>query len=551
MKKRNRILTVALSAMLLASTLFATSCGGGGTTSLPDIGDREQESVDKSKTQLYVGNYNGGIGEAWLWEAKELFEKDHKDVQIMIDNGKDEYGTSSLMSNIKSNRQDMYVVDSVAYYTLANAGHMADLTEIVKKGDDSIEKRMNTSLRDYYKTKDGKYYAVPFYEAFYSMTYDVDLFDEYKLWLNEDGTDFVTSLEEPRYKGISGENDAWDEGLPRTYTQFFRLLDKMVQNGITPLTWSGKFKDTYLKFFTNGVIADYMGSDYIGNYTFNGKAKTLNRLDFNEPATGTFALPSDVYGESTYEFSNAEETLANSAAKYYATKFSKDLMSGGNKYVNQLTITSTSETHLMAQSTFLRSRYKGSPIGMLIDGGWWYNEAAVTMDSMSSEYGKEWSKTERRFGVMPIPKADDGSSAGGHTFSATGGSCIFVSAYSKKQELAKEFFEFIHTREAMSRFTKTSWSFRPYEYDISESDLKSLPYYIQNVYNCIKSSDVIFTVPKSTSETTLIQKVDNLANMMGSKVGSDSYGLPLLAFFDKKDLSVMDYFKGIKNNKIL
>ena len=127
MKKRNRFLTVALSAMLLASTLFATSCGGGGTTSLPDIGDREQESVDKSKTQLYVGNYNGGIGEAWLWEAKELFEKDHKDVQIMIDNGKDEYGTSSLMSNIKSNRQDLYVVDSVTYYTLANAGHMADL----------------------------------------------------------------------------------------------------------------------------------------------------------------------------------------------------------------------------------------------------------------------------------------------------------------------------------------------------------------------------------------------------------------------------------------
>ena len=138
MKKRNRFLTVALSAMLLASTLFATSCGGGGTTSLPDIGDREQESVDKSKTQLYVGNYNGGIGEAWLWEAKELFEKDHKDVQIMIDNGKDEYGTSSLMSNIKSNRQDLYVVDSVTYYTLANAGHMADLTEIVKKGDDYI-----------------------------------------------------------------------------------------------------------------------------------------------------------------------------------------------------------------------------------------------------------------------------------------------------------------------------------------------------------------------------------------------------------------------------
>ena len=551
MKKRNKIATLLLTAAFSATALFTASCGG--IDDIPDIGEREQEKVDTTRTQLYVGNYNGGIGENWLWAAKELFEKDHPDVQIMIDNGKDEYGTSSLMNNIKSNRQDMYVCDSVSYYTLANAGHMLDITDLVTKGgENSVEARMNESLRDYYKTPEGKYYAVPFYEAFYHMAYDVDLFDEYNLWLNADGTGYVTSPSDPKFVGTDGIAGTWDDGLPKTYSQFFQLLDTMVASGITPLTWSGKFKDTYLKYFTDNLVADYMGEDYVGCYTYEGKCNIINTYDFTESATGKFSLPAGVLEEKTFDKTNAADTLNQAAAKYFAAKWSKDVMSGGYKYVNQLTITSSSETHLMAQSTFLRSRYRGQPISMLIDGGWWYNEAAVTMDSMSAEYGDEWSKTTRRFGVMPIPKADDGSGADGHTFSATGESLVFISAYSKKTEIAKQFFEFIHTADAMARFTKDSWCMRPYSYEMTDEDLASLPYYVKNVYECVNSSNVIFGVPKATSGAEFIMRTTELANMTNTRIGQNVYGIPLLAFFSNKDITSLDYFIGLQgNNNIL
>jgi len=512
---------------------------------IPDL-DREPESVDSTRTQLYVGNYNGGIGEKWLWDAKERFEVIHPEVQIMIDNGKDEYSTGNLMSNIKTNRQDMYIVDDVSYYTLANAGHLMEITDLVTKGgDDSIDARMNDSLKAFYKTPNEKYYAVPFYEGFYHMIYDADLFEEYNLWLNVQGTGFVETKTEPRYPGLSGKPDAWDEGLPRTYSQFFMLLDHMYNLGITPLTWSGKFKDPYLPYFLNSLMADYQGVDFANNFNYTGKVKVLKNYDFSDAPVGQYAMPQGNYETVTVEKSNAKQTFAKAAAKYYTIKFAKDIVSNGYKYVNQLTVNSSSETQTMAQDTFLRSRYLGKPIGMLIDGGWWYNEASVPMQAMADEYGEEWSKMNRKFGVMPFPKADDGSSAEGRTFAATAGSCVFISSYTTKAAIAKEFFEFINTKDSMERFTKTTSIKRPYDYELSESDFAQMPPYSKSLFDASSEANFIYMVPNAQISPEMLPLQASLIAQFGSDFEDVSSGNPIVTFFENTRKTAKSYFQGL------
>ena len=141
-------------ACIMSATLVAASMVAVGCTKTPPPGNQDfDEPVDTSKTQLYVGNFNGGLGFEWIMKAKARFEAENPNVQIMIDNGKDEYMPSSLMTNIKTNRQDLYVVDNSEYYTYVQNGMLMDITDVVTEGGaTSIESKMNETLRNWFKT---------------------------------------------------------------------------------------------------------------------------------------------------------------------------------------------------------------------------------------------------------------------------------------------------------------------------------------------------------------------------------------------------------------
>ena len=543
-----KILACSLCAMLVGTTFNAFGCG-----IKPEISGEFYEEIDQTRTQLYIGNFNGGLGWQWLNEAKELYEKDHPNVQIMINNDKDRFLPNILINNFKTNQEDMYVLDECLYYDYLNSGHLLEITDVVTKGgENSIEARMNSSLRDYFKTNDNKYYGVPFYQSFIHFIYDVDLFDSYKLWLNVDGTGFVKSLDEPRYPGISGEDDAWDKGLPRTYSQFFMLLDRMVSLSITPVTWAGNSRDQYLGRLINNLVADYSGAEFAANYSFNGQVKYINNYDFTEPAVGTFSLPSSAYSTQTVTFDNAVDYLVKDAGKYFALKFAKDLVSGGMKYLRTDKVNSTAETNVLAHDTFLRSRYlnekngNSKPIGMLAEGVWWVNEARPVFTAME-EYGPEWSLAERRFGIMPFPKADDGSSADGRTVSVLGGSAIVISNYTEKAEIAKDFFEFIHTDESLQRFTAETFVMRPFNYTLSDERLATLPYYIQNVVKFTREADFEFTVPRTRE---LKPYYNNLQRLFVTFTNNYSYNNPLVAFIENTNVTAKDYFKGLRPKEL-
>ena len=62
-------LTLKLSCIALTAIFGAASLAGCGITKKP-VGDK----ADDTKTQLYVGNFYGGLRDDWLQAAKTRFE---------------------------------------------------------------------------------------------------------------------------------------------------------------------------------------------------------------------------------------------------------------------------------------------------------------------------------------------------------------------------------------------------------------------------------------------------------------------------------------------
>lgn len=544
MKKTLKKAIALLLAMLSLGTVLLCGCG----TPPPDE-NRFDEEVDTTRTQLYVGYFNGGMGLPWLTEVKKRFEALYPEYQIMIDTGLTEYQSEVLEANMKTNRQDMYIVDTLNYYSLANKGLLMDVTDamttpLTEFGEDrSIADKMNDTLNEYYRTNQGKYFGTPFYQAYHHIIYDADLFDEYNLWY-KDGGGFVSSKDDKKSAGQDGVYGNWDDGLPVTYSEFFALCDRMVARGITPITWSGTYADSYLPNFMASVIADYEGENFRTNFSFEGKLNVFKNYNFTEPGKNTFVLNPDDYKTVTVNNDNYQDYIPMSVGKYFAAKFAKDLASNPAYRTYNY-----AESHTGVQRSYLLSNMDGvnNPIAMLIEGHWWYNESKSVFNEMAG-YDEKYSQMNRRFGVMPLPKADDGSSAEGHTVSPfSGDSAIFISNFSSKKDLAVKFYRFLHTEEALQICTKYSYITRPYDYDM-ESLYNEVPYYVRTSMEATADTTFIYRVPvtgqyKENPEVTSFMQYG--AFMYSSQKDYSGYNM-LIHFCDHSGKTAKDYFVGLK-----
>ena len=169
-----------VSAVVLS--LGIAGCGG-------------MRGIDSSKTQLYVGLYDGGWGSDWLDDAKARFEAEYQDYQIVITKLKDEYEYATLKNNIATDFNDMYIT-ACSYYNYINDEQILDITDAVTadmadlgEAGNTVESKMDEEHRAFYKTADNKYYAVPFGSSVWGLNYDVDLFEEQELFIaSSDGT---------------------------------------------------------------------------------------------------------------------------------------------------------------------------------------------------------------------------------------------------------------------------------------------------------------------------------------------------------------------------
>ena len=172
-KKINKIIALASAIVTAAACLPFASCNDDGA------------EVDKSKAQLHVSVYNGGVGRDWLDAYIVRFQEAYKDyefipgkkgVQVWVTPHKS--GVADLEGKFNGAKEDLYFLEYVNYYDLVAQGHLMDITDMVvndpldEYGENvTIESKLYDKVKEYLKTSDGKYYALPHFTIFNGLSY--------------------------------------------------------------------------------------------------------------------------------------------------------------------------------------------------------------------------------------------------------------------------------------------------------------------------------------------------------------------------------------------
>lgn len=501
---KKKILCFLLTLVTLFSVFAVTGC---------DNGDGPGSSAeDRNKTKLYTVSFDGGWGIDWLKTMATEFEEMYKDysfeegkkgIKIEIKGGKSDVTGSSLEALMaESSDYDLFFSTfNLRDYNLN--GKLRDITEIVTNTMDakyakvwsdlgetgSIEDKMDSTIKDYVKyanangkgvVEEVKYFGIPMYSSFYNLNYDIDLFYENGYYMNDAGNFIPGTLDgnteeqidAAKHAGQDGVKGTEDDGLPITMADFEKLCRYMKdQDGVSPLCWSGNIVG-YRSDYINTFWANYEGADdwYI-----------------NVTGEGT----DSEFGEISVEKQNGYK-LAGQAGRKAALTFAEKIVRNGWYDTNA----SSGTSHTEAQNRFLNSKLNdtlgtGNRIAMMLEGGWWENEAKDTINTMT-QYGDEY--VNRRFGVMTYPRMDSGSyvDANGNNemvlVSVTPYSNVGIKKSAKQVEAAELFLIYTTTEKCLRTYTRMTGSTRCYHYTLTDEDKAQMSNYKVSLWNYYERS---------------------------------------------------------------
>ena len=555
MKTMKKIAMIFLASLLSCGSVGCFNRTGG-------------EELDKTKTQLYVTTFEGGYGASWLEAVKTRFEAAYANVsfeagktgvQVILKEDRNLTNTT-LVNNLAGSNQEVFFTEAVNYYDLQSRGLLYDISDAVTKplnydfnsastvaGEETVSMgdKMRDAHKEYFMADDGKYYGIPFYEANYGIVYDVDLFEAENLYFAAEGKGdadgFVRSNSETRANGPDGKAGTADDGLPATYDDFFKLCDRMVTLGITPITWTGK-NPHYVNVLVEAMQADYEGEEQMRlNFTADGLATNLVE---SINADGSV----NVYSEEI-TIDNGYLTWTKQAGKYYALTFIERL-TANQSYYSKKDVISPSYEHIDAQNAFISNKFiQGKQsIGMLIDGSWWHNEASNTFKAAANKYGYQAGSQARRFGFMPFPKATADKVGEDYTVLETNSSICFVNGNldKKKDKLVKEFIQFCHTNASLAEFTSITYTCKPYDYTMTNDEVNAMPYWGRDLYRMHNEAHFMSAYSKSAIYRANAGSFTEHFNgkMYQSQIGNSTHNIVPTAMIEK-GVSAKDYFNGL------
>lgn len=539
-----KILSILVSMVLCMG--IAASAGCGGT---PPVGEVA------GKTNITVATYNGGVGKDWLEDAARAFEEQF--AERSFEDGKTgvavrvEFCEGADMMEEQNLNKDVYFTELFDYYTYVNKNKVADISDVVTTSLEevgepgkTIEGKLDQSFVDFLTAKDGNYYAIPFYEGFMGFIYDVDVFAQRGYFFDEDGN--FTGDETKRSLGIDGEK-SWDDGLPETYSDFQRLVDKIRgDNNITPIIYGSDAVGYFYKALTNWW-SNYEGKEnMLKNWDFTGTFDIVTGFSGDEPIIGQYTFGTDIASDV--------RELQKQPGKYYALKFLKEIVCGNANNYESL-------QYQEAQEAFIASRVPGEHgYAMILDGSWWENEADLygAFDAVSYiDYNYDPSgadyKHTRRFAFMPIPLVDEVAESlpAGQTHKQTlysgNDAFCFISSNTTgaKLDVAKLFLKFLHTDEQMSAFTARTSLTRALNYEMGDADLNNMTYFGKSVMEMKQSSDIVY--PYSANDYYLRNSSNFVLERWGwtSKVGGGTEDNPFVTFVQNANVTAADYFRGL------
>lgn len=535
-----------ITAKMIAVALAATTLSMAGCS----LGKTVQSKGDDTKTQLRISVYEAGFGTEWMETyAKEFeekyaqhsFEEGKKGVQVRLD--KNQINDEVMLGQVERSENALYF-NNVDYYALATSGVAEDLTPYMRaemtefKDTGTIEDKLQTEQKEYMLNYDEKYYAVPSYEMYRGVTYNIDLFEEKALYLAEDGT-FTSGLsgQPAKSKGPDNQTGTYDDGLPATYDEFFAMMDNMVENSVTPFVWTGAYR--YANMLTDGLVNNFEGNDLNLHYTFDGTAHNLVSVDGNGTITSL--------GDTAITWQNGYD-LRKSEAYYRALEFAKKLVSNSAYYA---TGSFTDLTHTGAQEKYLMSRLAKNgeqPIAMIVEGSYWQCEAMATFNSMNGENGEKYGFDKSRFGFMPMPHYDE-ARAEKNGYKQTLASEMFY-AFMKKgldegtKAAAVKFLQFTSSNDMLRRFLRDTHYARALTVNVPEDEYSQMNAYAKSIYDVKSNYNLVY---KFSTKPFWLKYESALLAEEGcpSTVGEKAYKNPIYDFHGDSNLTVVDYFNGL------
>lgn len=462
-----------LAAMLIAVTsIFSlAACGDGKKT-------------DKNKSQIYVGVFNAGIGYTWLEELAERFETAYANtsfedgktgVQVFID-PQATYSGISLSDSMSTNKNSVIFAEQVYYDSMVKKGQFLDITDVVTSEAASGEGSIESKLSDYQKKfmrVDDKYYALPYYQVFTGLVYDIDLFERNLLYLSDNGG-FISSLDDTKSAGPDGEYGTDDDGFPATYDELYEWIDDVRDTkGVIPLIFAGKYK-TYTSRIFRSVAEAYNGKEGMSvQATFDSGDKELEVVmgfeTNNEPVIGKVKINQD---NGYY----ARQLLGN----YYGMKVTEYFLSNEGNYTSSSKQGISSQVEAQEEYIYSSLDAKQKSIALIAEGNYWENEARNAFKRSEEDCGD--AAKNRRYGFFPMPTSE------GSTPTLTDTACAFgfinsnIANDKVKVDLARTFLKFCYNNDNLSAFTACTGVSMGLNYDLKTDDYNSLTSFQKSVW---------------------------------------------------------------------
>lgn len=545
---RKKLLAVLVSAVLCGSVVTASACG----SLFIDTG----EEVDTAKSQLYVHNYNGGVGSVWLNRVIERFEKRYAEtsfaegkvgVQVIV--SEDKQMRADLENTLKgSTVDDVYFAEHSYYASWAEQGLLLDITDVVQGSlaafgeEGTIEDKLSAEKKSMLTStmKGNGYYALPHYEGFQGVSYNVTLFDKYGFYFNTDGNIIGESSNKTKSAGPDNIAGTSDDGLPASLEQFAELCSFMVgATSVKPFVWTGMYNE-YFTILLDALTTSVLGKEatevlYSFNEGANAGGEVVSRLITGFSADSTPQVGTAAINETTGYLLWQREEL------YYVLDFAQKIFANGWYTSDSI---NGSYDHLMAQEDFVEGTYDTSKeIAMLIDGNYWENEASDAIARSESTYRYDY-ESDSNFAWMPLPTTiagDEGDSTMTLRDSMQAYAFIHANVPEERKEIAKLFLQFCYTDESLVDFTLTTGMTRDVAYDLSDAELSTLTKYAQSIWNYRKTADKVNT---DSTCTVFHANEETLTNTFWRTQIDTTYDRPYLAFYTG-GATARTFFEGL------
>ncbi len=546
----------ALTACMTVAGVVATGCNNTPTGS-------------GTKTELLIANYSGGVGMKWLDEIEEDFEEKYADylapdgkvgIDLKISHDKGYLGTT-LSSSLSADRNDVYFTQQIPYVNMAATGSFRDITALIEKqnpedNNKSILDKFSPEQKSALKVN-GKYFAVPHYEVFQGIVYDAGLFESKHLYfadaMDSDGTrQFVYNTGDKKSCGPDGKYNTYDDGLPSSVEEFIKLVNYMASTaGVTPFAFPGKssFYTTMINASFTANLVGANGMKLMLNFG-EGVADDANTLEVVSGFTGNVPTVDTVKitPENGY-------LVKQSAGIYYSIDAANKIFSNASNYYSKCTASTCS--NIDAQDYFVRGGIDDGttpPIGMLIEGNYWYNEAIdeLVIENVSNRYSVGYQRKQFKF--MPLPVQYEGTVTEGN-----GRAPVLIDDYASyafikngidanKVEAAELLLSYLYTDAQLTEFTvNTNGIAKALEYDLQPAFARIDNPYAKSLVDMRKAAAEAGSVIRWVSDNSIYRASENLFNMSRTEFWSTTAGGKKysMVYGSTGKVSAKDYFLGM------